>query len=73
MTHGTIMSLEKKFKASNQDCRGFEVDLEHIHPDLENAVQKWIHNFGIDFNCILIIQNGTYNRKYMLGEEDNLV
>jgi hypothetical protein len=71
MTQGTIKPSQKKLKGSNQDCGGFEGGLEGFHPGMEKTVQKWIHNFGIDFKGLLIIQNGTNNRQYLLGENDN--
>jgi hypothetical protein len=73
MTQGTIKPSQKKLKGSNQDCGGFELGQEGFYLGIGKAVQKWIHNFGIDFKGLLIIQNGTNNRKYLLGEKDNLV
>ena len=72
MTQGTIKPSQKKLKGSNQDCGGFEIGLEGFYPGIEKAVQKWIQNFGIDFKGIVIIQNGTNNRNYLIGEKDNL-
>lgn len=67
-----IEGLEYLIKRFNQDSGGFEVGLEGSYPGIEKAVQKWIQNLGIDFKGLVIIQNGTNNRKYMIEEKDNL-
>jgi hypothetical protein len=73
MTQGTIKPSQKKLKGSNEDCGGYEIALEGFYPGIEKAVQKWIQNFGIDFKGIVIIQNCTANRRYLIGEPCNLV
>ena len=73
MTQGTIKPSQKKLKGSNQDCGGFEIGLEGFYPGIEKAVQKWIQNFGIDFRGLVIIQDYSLARKYLIGEPGNLV
>lgn len=39
---------------------------------MHREVQKWIQNFWIELKGIVIIQNGTNNQNYLIGEKDNL-
>lgn len=73
MTQGTIKPNQKKLKGTNQDCGGFEITLEGFYPGIEQAVQKWIAQFGIGFKGILIIQNCASAKRYLIGEPCNLV
>lgn len=73
MTPDVIEPSEKKIKGSNVDCGGWEVSVKGFHPGFADAVMSWIALNGYSFKGLVIIQNGTENKKYLLGEYGNLV
>ena len=72
MTQGTIKPSEKILKGSNQDCGGWQVSLEGFYPGIEKAVQAWKAQFGISFKGLIIVQNCSEGKKYLIGEACNL-
>jgi hypothetical protein len=72
MTQGTIKPTEKKLKAANKDCGGFEIGLAGFFPGIGKAVQKWKSQFGIAFEGIVLIQNCASNVVFLIGEPCNL-
>ena len=72
MTQGTIKPSEKILKGSNQDCGGWQISLEGFYPGIEKAVQAWKAQFGISFKGLIIIQNCSEGKMYLIGEKCNL-
>ena len=72
MTQGTIKPSEKSLKGSNQDCGGWEITLEGFYPGIEQAVQSWKSQFGISFKGLIIVQNCSEGKRYLIGEPCNL-
>jgi hypothetical protein len=73
MTQKTIKPNEKKVKGSNDDCGGYEVSLEGFYPGIEKAIQAWKAAHGISFKGLLIVQNCSGSKRYLVGEPCNLV
>ncbi len=73
MTSDVIEPGMKKLKGTNQDCGGWEVSLKGFHPGWGDAVMSWIALNGYSFKGLVMIQNGADGKKYVLGENGNLV
>jgi len=72
MTQGTIKPSMKILKGANQDSGGYQVSLEGNYPGIEKAVLSWIAQFGVSFKGLIIIQNCSEGKKYLIGEACNL-
>jgi len=73
MTSDVIEPSLKKLKGSNQDCGGWEVGVKGFHPGWGDAVMSWIALNGYSFKGLVILQSGFDGKKYLLGENGNLV
>jgi len=73
LTDDVIEPMMKKIKGGNRDSGGYEVGIKGFHPAMEEAILKWISNFGYEFSGIMIFQNCASSKKYLVGEKCNLV
>ena len=72
VTADVIEPAMKKIKGSNKDSGGWECTLKGFHPGFGNAVLSWISQYGFAFEGLVIIQNGTDGKRYVIGEPCNL-
>jgi hypothetical protein len=72
-TQKTIKPSQKKVKGSNDDSGGWEVGIEGFYPGIEKAIQSWMASHGISFKGLVLVQNCTGNKRYLMGEPCNLV
>lgn len=73
MTQETIIPSQKLLVGGNKDCGGYEISLAGFFPGIGKAVQKWIANFGVGFQGLIIIENCSTGTNFLIGEPCNMV
>ena len=73
LTQDVIEPSSKKLKGSNNDCGGYEVQLKGFSPGWNNAILSWIALYGYSFKGLVIMQNCTDGKRYLIGEPCNPV